>query len=83
MTGPPADARRIEMPDGQQWRVVRRHEMARILTRRDSAERRLFVLFFADGGAVRRAEVPSDFPDPATIGAEELAILWRSAERLG
>ena len=83
MTGPPADARRVEMPDGQEWRVVRRHEMARILTRRDTAERRLYVLFFADDGAVRRAEVPPDFADPATLDAQELVVLWRAAQSLG
>lgn len=83
MTSPPADARRVEMPDGHEWRVVRRHEMARILTRRDSTERRLYVLFFADDGAMRRAEVAADYPDPATLGADELVILWRGAEQLG
>jgi hypothetical protein len=72
----------MEMPDGEQWRIVRRHEMTRIVTRRDTAERRLYVLFFADGGAVRRAEVASDFPDPATLEARELVILWRAAELL-
>jgi hypothetical protein len=83
MTGPPADARRVEMDDGQEWRVVRRHEMARIRTRRDSAERQLFVLFFGDDGAVRRTEVAPDFPDPATLDDSELLALWRAAQRLG
>ena len=80
MTGPPADARRIEMPDGTWWRVVRRHEMARIRTRRDTAERRLYLLFFADDGRFRRTEVPSDFPDPELAPAGELIDAWRAAE---
>ena len=82
MNDPPPDAIRLAMPDGHSWRVVRRHEMARILTRRDSTDRRLYVFFFADSGAVRRAEVPPDFPDPATIPAREIVDLWRSSECL-
>jgi hypothetical protein len=81
MTGPPADARRVVMPDGGSWGVVRRHEMARILTRRDSAERRLYLLFFADDGEVRRAEVAPDYPDPATLPDAALVDVWRLAER--
>ena len=80
MTGPPADARHIEMPDGTWWRVVRRHEMARIRTRRDTAERLLYLLFFADDGRFRRAEVSPDFPDPALAPASELIDAWRAAE---
>jgi hypothetical protein len=84
MTGPPpVDARRLEMPDGRWWRIVRRHEMARIRTRRDTSERRLFLLFFADDGAFRRAEVAPDFPDPATLTDVELIEAWRSAASLG
>lgn len=83
MTGLPADALRVAMPDGREWRVVRRHEMTRIHTRRDRAERRLYVLFFADDGALRRAEVAADFPDPATLDTRDLVILWRSAPSLG
>jgi hypothetical protein len=69
------------MPDGRSWRVVRRHEMARILTRRDSAERRLYLLFFGEGGSFRRTEVPPDFPDPATLSDDAIIDAWRLAER--
>ena len=81
MTGPPSDARRVEMPDGTWWRVVRRHEMARIRTRRDTAERKLYLLFFADDGRFRRAEVAADFPDPALAPVSELVDAWRIAEQ--
>jgi hypothetical protein len=72
----------IAMPDGRSWRVVRRHEMARILTRRDSGERRVFLFFFADDGGCRRAEIGSGFPDVAAADADTLAATWRSAEVL-
>lgn len=81
MTGPPPDARRVVMPDGLSWRVVRRHEMARIRTRRDSAERRLYMLFFGDDGEFRRVEVPPDFPDPATLSDAAIADVWRLAKQ--
>lgn len=82
MNGPPADARRVEMPDGSSWRVVRRHEMARILTRRDSTERRLYLLFFGDDGSFRRAEVPAEFPDPTLAPVSDLVEAWQRAEQL-
>ena len=81
MSGPPPDARRVEMPDGISWRVVRRHEMARIVTRRDSAERRLYLLFFGEDDSFRRAEVPADFPDPALAPTSDLVEVWRRAEK--
>ena len=68
------------MPDGAWWRVVRRHEMARIRTRRDTEERRLYLLFFADDGRVRRAEVTADIPDPALAPLADLVDTWRVAE---
>ena len=68
------------MPDGAWWGVVRRHEMARIRTRRDTEERRLYLLFFADDGRVRRAEVTADFPDPALAPLADLVDTWRVAE---
>lgn len=79
MTGPPGDARRLEMPDGTWWRVVRRHEMARIRTRSDTAERKLYLLFFADDGRFRRTEVAADFPDPALAPVSALVDAWRVA----
>lgn len=79
MSGPPPDARRLQLPDGSGWRVVRRHEMARIRTRRDTTERRLYLLFFADSGEIRRLEVAPDFPDPASLTDSELLDAWRSA----
>lgn len=82
MSGPPPDARRIEMPDGTSWRVVRRHEMARILTRRDTTDRRLYLLFFGDDGSFRRAEVPADFPDPALAPERDLVEAWQHAGQL-
>jgi hypothetical protein len=83
MTGPPPDARRVDMPDGTRWSVVRRHEMARIRTRRDSEERRLYLLFFADDGRFRRAEVAADFPDPALAPLADLVDAWRLADEPG
>ena len=82
MTGPPTEARRIEMPDGTWWRVVRRHEMARIRTRRDNAERLLYLLFFADDGRFRRVEVPGDFPDPALAPLPLLFDAWQRGDEL-
>ena len=82
MTEPTPEALRVEMPDGTSWRVVRRHEMARIRTRRDQTDRRLYLFFFADEGTVRRAEVPPDFPDPMTIPAQDLVDLWVLSEQL-
>lgn len=79
---PPPTARSVFMTDGRWWRIVRRHEMARILTRRDDGERRLFLLFFADDGACRRAEVPPDFPEVPLASVDELTAAWRSAEVL-
>lgn len=80
ITGPPPDARRVEMPDGAWWRVVRRHEMARIRTRRDIEERRLYLLFFADDGRFRRAEVPADFPEATLAPLADLVAAWQLAE---
>ncbi len=84
MTGPPPppDARRVDMPDGASWRGVRRHEMARILTRRDSTERRLYLLFFGDDGSFRSTEVDADFPDPALAPVSVLVEAWRRADQL-
>jgi hypothetical protein len=82
MSRPAPDALRVEMPDGASWRVVRRHEMARIRTRHDQTDRRLYLFFFADDGAVRRAEVPPDFPDPMTIPAQDLVDRWALSEQL-
>lgn len=82
MSGPPPDAPRLEMPDGTWWRVVKRHEMTRIQTRRDAAERRLYLFFFGDHGVVRRTEVSADFPDPMTLPARAIADLWHLAEHL-
>ena len=83
MPGPPPDARRVQMPDGESWRVVRRHEMARIRTRRDTSERRLYLLFFADRGDFRRLEVAPEFPDPASLTDAELVDAWRKASSTG
>ena len=78
----PDGGRVLTMPDGHPWQVVRRHEMARILTRRDTGERKLFLFFFADDGGCRRALIDSDFPDVAAADAERLAAAWRTAEVL-
>jgi hypothetical protein len=83
VSGPPPDARRLQMPDGGWWRVVRRHEMARIRTRRDTTERRLYLLFFADSGEFRRLEVAPDFPDPASLTDAALFAAWSSASSSG
>ena len=83
ISGPSPDARRVEMPDGHWWRVVRRHEMARIRTRRESAERKLYLLFFSDDGSFRRAEVAPDFPDPATLPDATIVAAWQSAQLRG
>ena len=83
MPGPPPDARRVRMPDGESWRVVRRHEMVRIRTRRDTSERRLYLLFFGEGGEFRRLEVASEFPDPASLTDAELVKAWHEAAPVG
>jgi hypothetical protein len=57
--------------------------MARIRTRRDTSERRLYLLFFSDGGEFRRLEVPSEFPDPASLTDAELVRAWREAASVG
>jgi hypothetical protein len=56
--------------------------MTRIRTRGDTAERRLYLLFFGGDGAFRRAEVPADFGDPATLPAETIVEMWRTAESI-
>ncbi len=71
------------MPDGSTWAVLRRHEMARILTRRDNGDRRLYLLFFGADGAFRRGEIVEDFPDPATAPVAEIIAVWHSAEVVG
>jgi hypothetical protein len=83
MTSRIPDGARVEMPDGKSWSVVRRHEMPRILTKHDTGERLLYVFFFADSGEIRRAEVPPDFPDPATLPRRALVDLWCLAMLMG
>ena len=56
--------------------------MARILTRRDSGERRLFLFFLAEDGECRRAEVTPDFPDVQLVDPDDLTAAWQSAEVL-
>lgn len=72
--------RRVRMPDGRWWRVERRHEMAQLMTRASLRERRLYVFFHGDAGALRRAEVAADFPRLAP--AATLRALWERAEIL-
>ena len=83
MSGPPPDARQVRMPDGSSWRVVRRHEMARIRTRRDTSERRLYLLFFGERGEFRQLEVAAEFPDPASLTDAELVDAWLKAASPG
>lgn len=71
-----AAAQRVRMGDGAWWSVERRHEMTR-LAREDPRhpvhaprERALYLFFHGGDGALRRAEVPPDFPerpDEATL----------------
>ena len=71
---------RLLMADGRWWRVERRHEMAQLMTRETQRERRLYLFFHGEGGAMRRAEVPQDFPErPA---ATVVRTLWERAEIL-
>lgn len=83
---PPDAGHRVRMGDGTWWSVERRHEMTRLARERprDPAhaprERALQLFFHGGDGALRRAEVPSDFPerpDEATLHA-----LWERAEVL-
>ena len=68
------------MGDGRWWRVERRHEMAQLMTRRTERERRLYLFFHGDAGALRRAEVPPEFPERPL--ASTLRDLWERAEIL-
>ena len=72
--------RRLRMPDGEWWTAEQRHEMTQLATRARQRERRLFVFFRSEGGALRRAEVPADFS--VSAGDEALRVLWERAERL-
>jgi hypothetical protein len=75
-----AARRAIRMPDGQAWAVERRHEMVGLRTRRDADARRLFLFFHGGAGALRRVEVPGDFPPDADD--EALVAAWARAEVL-
>ena len=68
------------MPDGEWWTAEQRHEMTQLATRASQRERRLFVFFRSDRGALRRAEVPADFS--VAVGDETLHALWERSERL-
>jgi hypothetical protein len=76
-TGTP---RRLLMADGHWWRVERRHEMAQLMTPDTLRERRLYIFFHGDAAALRRAEVPADFPERPS--AATLRGLWQRAEIL-
>jgi hypothetical protein len=78
--GDAAKERRLRMPDGEWWTAEQRHEMTQLATRASQRERRLFVFFRSEGGALRRAEVPADFS--VWAGEEVLHALWERAERL-
>ena len=43
-------------------------------------ERRVFMFFTGAGGALRRAEVPPDYPAADAADPDALARLWSSAE---
>jgi hypothetical protein len=75
-----AARRAVRMPDGRAWAVERRHEMAGLRRRQEADERRLFLFFHGGAGALRRAEVPSDFP--ADPDDEALVAAWARAEVL-
>ena len=52
--------------DGHRWEVVRRHEMAQLMSRRRYRDRKLFLFFYGSNGELRRSEIPEDFPqEPA------------------
>jgi hypothetical protein len=73
--------RRVRMPDGRWWSVHRQHEMTQLVTRASRRERKLYLFFSDDGGgAMRRAEVPADFPPDAPD--DELRSAWTRAEVL-
>lgn len=72
--------RHVRMPDGARWLVVRQHEMTQLMTRAAQRERRLFLFFHGEAGALRRATVPPDFPEAPTD--DELRREWERAEIL-
>ena len=76
-------ARRLQMPDGEWWSAERRHEMAKLHSgRRPVPLRRVYVFFAGPRGALRRTEVPQDFPTVWEAEAGELVSLWAGAEIL-
>ena len=75
-----ASERRVRMPDSQWWTAELRHEMTQLTTRARQRARKLYVLFRAARGALRRAEVPADFS--AAASDEILRALWERAERV-
>ena len=68
------------MPDGKWWTIVRQHEMTQLMTRATARERRLFLFFHGEDGALRRATVLDDFPTAPTD--EQLRLAWERANIL-
>jgi len=69
---------RLTMGDGRPWATRFRHEMTQIAPRGRQNERRLFLYFRDDAGAMRRVEVSDAFRDGVTD--TDLRALWRRAE---
>lgn len=68
------------MPDGTWWTAWFRHEMAQLMRRGRERERKLYVFFEGERGALRRAEVSDEFKAAATD--DDLRDAWRRAESL-
>lgn len=80
MTQDATPERRLRMPDGTWWTAWFRHEMAQLMRAGRERERKLYVFFTGEGGALRRAEVSDEFKASATD--DELRDAWRRAESL-
>jgi hypothetical protein len=80
MMSDPGTARRIRMADGAWWTAEFRHEMAQLMRQGRERERKLYVFFRNDGGALRRAEVTEAFK--AAASDDDLRAAWARAERL-
>lgn len=66
--------------NGTSWSVERRYEMMPLVNPQRARANKLFLLFLAPSGELRRSEISEDFP--LSPGARLLASAWRHAEVL-
>ena len=81
---PPASGVRVRMGDGTWWSVERRHAMTQLslgpTLGGEPHDRPLYLFFHGGDGALRRLEVPPDFPEQPS--SDVLRALWARAETL-